>query len=260
MRPISPRRVPSRSYYRAWSASSSRHAPRRPTSRPKAAEMKPYTEAIPGTDLKFDLVPIPAGTFTMGSPAAEAEAQGRRGAATRGRDRAVLDGQVRGDLGRVRPVRLLDGHQEEEARERRPRQPARDREGVRRRHPADPALRRRDLRVRPQGAAGHLRHPPLGDGILPLALGQDGQDLPAARPRPSGNTPAGPGPRRPTRSATTRRSSATTPGTSRTPRSPSRSARRSRTRGACTTSTATSRSGAWTRTSRTFTVRSPKGP
>ncbi len=38
---------------------------------PSTAELKPYTEAIPGTDLKFDLLPIPAGTFTMGSPPAE---------------------------------------------------------------------------------------------------------------------------------------------------------------------------------------------
>ncbi len=34
--------------------------------------MKPYTETIPGTDAKFEMVPIPGGTFTMGSPAGEA--------------------------------------------------------------------------------------------------------------------------------------------------------------------------------------------
>ncbi len=33
--------------------------------------MKPYSEAIPGTELKFDLVPIPGGTYEMGSPASE---------------------------------------------------------------------------------------------------------------------------------------------------------------------------------------------
>ncbi|MCS7304395.1 MAG: SUMF1/EgtB/PvdO family nonheme iron enzyme [Thermoguttaceae bacterium] len=32
------------------------------------AEMKPYTEIIPGTDVKFDMVPIRGGTFKMGSP------------------------------------------------------------------------------------------------------------------------------------------------------------------------------------------------
>lgn len=32
------------------------------------AEMKPYTEVIPGTDVRFDMVPIKGGTFLMGSP------------------------------------------------------------------------------------------------------------------------------------------------------------------------------------------------
>jgi formylglycine-generating enzyme required for sulfatase activity len=31
-------------------------------------EMKPYVETIPGTDIKFEMVPIPGGTYTMGSP------------------------------------------------------------------------------------------------------------------------------------------------------------------------------------------------
>ena len=34
-------------------------------------EMKPYTEAISGTDAKFDMVPIPSGEFVMGSPKGE---------------------------------------------------------------------------------------------------------------------------------------------------------------------------------------------
>ena len=33
--------------------------------------MKPYTEKIPATDVKFDMVPIPGGEFTMGSPDSE---------------------------------------------------------------------------------------------------------------------------------------------------------------------------------------------
>ncbi len=37
------------------------------------ADFKPYTETIPGTGLKFDLVPIPGGTYKMGSPAGEAK-------------------------------------------------------------------------------------------------------------------------------------------------------------------------------------------
>ena len=34
-------------------------------------EMKPYTEVISGTEITFDMVPIPGGTFVMGSPANE---------------------------------------------------------------------------------------------------------------------------------------------------------------------------------------------
>lgn len=37
------------------------------------AEMKPYTQKIIGTDVSFDMVPIPGGTFTMGSPEDEAD-------------------------------------------------------------------------------------------------------------------------------------------------------------------------------------------
>ena len=36
-----------------------------------AAEMKPYTEAVPGTNVTFNLVPVPGGKFLMGSPADE---------------------------------------------------------------------------------------------------------------------------------------------------------------------------------------------
>jgi formylglycine-generating enzyme required for sulfatase activity len=38
-----------------------------------AKEHKAYTETIPGTKIKFDMVPIPAGEFLMGSPAGEKE-------------------------------------------------------------------------------------------------------------------------------------------------------------------------------------------
>jgi formylglycine-generating enzyme required for sulfatase activity len=36
-----------------------------------AAEMKPYTEKIPGMDVTFQMLPIPGGTFRMGSSAGE---------------------------------------------------------------------------------------------------------------------------------------------------------------------------------------------
>src|SRR5581483_6564136 len=37
-----------------------------------AAGMKAYTDTIPGTKVTFDMVPIPGGTFVMGSPEGEA--------------------------------------------------------------------------------------------------------------------------------------------------------------------------------------------
>jgi formylglycine-generating enzyme required for sulfatase activity len=37
-----------------------------------AAAVAPYTETVPGTSVTFDMVPVPGGTFTMGSPASEA--------------------------------------------------------------------------------------------------------------------------------------------------------------------------------------------
>jgi formylglycine-generating enzyme required for sulfatase activity len=36
-----------------------------------AADMKPYTDVISGTDVKFQMVPIPGGKFLMGSPETE---------------------------------------------------------------------------------------------------------------------------------------------------------------------------------------------
>ncbi|MEN6458520.1 MAG: formylglycine-generating enzyme family protein [Thermoguttaceae bacterium] len=41
--------------------------------------MKPYTEKLISTDVKFDMVPIPAGTFKMGSPASEKERKADEG-------------------------------------------------------------------------------------------------------------------------------------------------------------------------------------
>lgn len=38
---------------------------------PDLGDLKPFTQAIPGTDAKFEMLPIPAGSFQMGSPASE---------------------------------------------------------------------------------------------------------------------------------------------------------------------------------------------
>lgn len=38
---------------------------------PKSTEMKPYTETVPGTRIKFDMVAIGGGGFQLGSPASE---------------------------------------------------------------------------------------------------------------------------------------------------------------------------------------------
>ncbi|HKP10721.1 MAG TPA: hypothetical protein VJZ91_01375, partial [Blastocatellia bacterium] len=38
----------------------------------KPSEMRPYNETIPGTSIKFEMMPVPGGEFMMGSPAAEA--------------------------------------------------------------------------------------------------------------------------------------------------------------------------------------------
>ncbi|HVG38513.1 MAG TPA: SUMF1/EgtB/PvdO family nonheme iron enzyme [Pyrinomonadaceae bacterium] len=45
------------------------------------AEMKAYTETIPGSEVKFEMLPIPGGTFTMGSPEKEVGRGGDEGPA-----------------------------------------------------------------------------------------------------------------------------------------------------------------------------------
>jgi formylglycine-generating enzyme required for sulfatase activity len=37
----------------------------------KPADMRPYTETIPDTNVKFEMMPVPGGEFVMGSPATE---------------------------------------------------------------------------------------------------------------------------------------------------------------------------------------------
>ena len=43
------------------------------------ADFQPYIESIPGTNLKFMMIPIPGGEYTMGSPDTEAERQDNEG-------------------------------------------------------------------------------------------------------------------------------------------------------------------------------------
>jgi formylglycine-generating enzyme required for sulfatase activity len=57
----------------AWHAErpASADAPAAGKAAGKAAAHKAYTEAIPGSKVSFDMVPIPGGTFVMGSPESE---------------------------------------------------------------------------------------------------------------------------------------------------------------------------------------------
>ena len=57
------------------------------------AGMKKYSEQIQSTDLKFDMVPIPGGTYKMGSPDGEKGRKPDEGPQDRSQARAVLDGQ-----------------------------------------------------------------------------------------------------------------------------------------------------------------------
>ena len=50
-----------------------------PAAAAAAGDMKSYTQSIPGTEAAFDMVPIPGGTFRMGSPAGEAKRQDDEG-------------------------------------------------------------------------------------------------------------------------------------------------------------------------------------
>ena len=231
--------------------------PQEPPAEP-AGSMKPYVETIPGTDVKFEMLPIPGGTFDDGQPAERGEARrGRRARSTPSRSRPFWMGKCEVTWEEYDQFAFsLD--LKKKAREKVDLdQAARDREEGRRRDPPDPALRRRDLRLRPQRPAGRSASPTTprwntADGSRPRPARSTG-----CPPRPSGNTPAAPGPRPPIPGATTPRSSASTPGTSTTPRSPRRSARRSPIPGASTTCTATSPSGAWTTTCPTPTSSSP---
>lgn len=55
-----------------WAEDKPAATPEKSTAEAKSEqEMKPYTERIPGSDAKFDMVPIPGGEFVIGSPDSE---------------------------------------------------------------------------------------------------------------------------------------------------------------------------------------------
>ena len=45
----------------------------------KPTKMEPYTETIPGTNVTFEMIPVPGGDFSMGSPEAETDRQADEG-------------------------------------------------------------------------------------------------------------------------------------------------------------------------------------
>ena len=51
-------------------------APRAAAESPTApADMKPFTQQLPESEIKFDMLPIPGGKVTLGSPETEADRQ-----------------------------------------------------------------------------------------------------------------------------------------------------------------------------------------
>ena len=151
------------------------------------------------------MVAIPGGTFLMGSPAGEKGRTGDEGPQHPVALKPFWMGAKEVTLGRVRPV-LADAAAGPERRRR-----AGDAQERRRRDAPHQALLRRDVDARPRGAPGPRHHLPRGHAVLPLAVDEDRQGLPAA-------DRGGVGVRRPRRHETayffgeTRPTWATTPG------------------------------------------------
>ena len=59
-----------------------------------ASAMQKYNEPIRGTEVTFDMVPIPGGEFMMGSPALSRNESRDEGPAAQGENRTVLDGDA----------------------------------------------------------------------------------------------------------------------------------------------------------------------
>ena len=98
--------------------------------------MKPYTEPIPGTDVKVEMVPIPGGKFKMGSPKNEKGHKDDEGPQHEVKIEPFWMETHEVNLGRVRVVGLGPGAaaaRAEQDRHHRPRQ------GGRRRGPPHPS-------------------------------------------------------------------------------------------------------------------------
>ena len=80
-------------------------------------EGKAYTQKIPGADVSFNMVPIPAGKFMMGSPETEKKRKADEGPQFTVASRAVLDGCRRSDPAGICGVyRQLPAHGVDPAR------------------------------------------------------------------------------------------------------------------------------------------------
>ncbi len=159
------------------------------------AEMKPYAELVEHTDAKIEMVPIRGGKFLDGQPRRRERAQGRRRAAARSGDFAVLDGQVRDSLGRLR--RLGVGPRYSAAADAglsgdAPRQAGRRVSAF----AADEALHRHDVRHGEAGLSGDLHDAARGPRRSASGSRPRRAATIACRPRPNGSMPAGPGRRR----------------------------------------------------------------
>ncbi len=146
--------------------------------------MKPYTETIPGTEVKFEMLPIPGGTFEMGSPPSEAK---------RGEDEGPQHPVQVGPFWMGKFEVTWDEYDQfafsldlkKKTRENvdLTKQPETEKKADAVTRPTPPYADE-TFGLRPQRPAGHLHHPPRGDGILPMAVGQDRQGLsPAHRGR-----------------------------------------------------------------------------
>ena len=220
------------------------------------ASMKPYSEKLLPSDVSFDMVPIPGGTYKMGSPASE-------------KDRNADEGpQVEVKLEPFWMEKCEVTWQEYELwglgidKQRRPTDEGGHRMGQdgRRAGQSDQALFRHVVWHGQAGLSGRLHDPVRRQDVLQMALGQDGPLLSTAdRGRMGICLPC----RDQHRLFVRRRSGeawrlrlerATT-----ATRSITRSARRNPMPGACTTCTATWPNGVWTSTSPIATRNWPPG-